>query len=124
MTYLKALASSSNLVAVRWAFEQGVDVKDPKDQFLYGPAMTGDLALARLLLDKGATPNLPDGDDFTPLMVAVITEDSSLEMVKHLLERGADPKVKTKAGWTALTFAQRKGWTEAIALLTKAGVTE
>lgn len=124
MTYLKALALSSNLAAVRWALEQGIAVNDPKEFLLFMPAMKGDLALARLLLDKGATPNPFDEDGFTPLMVAVITEDSSLEMVKLLLEKGADPKVKTKAGWTALTFAQRKGWTEVISLLTKAGVTE
>ncbi len=123
-THLKAIVFSARLPAVKWALEQGLEVTNPKENFLFGAAMTGDLALARLLLDKGATPNPPDGADFTPLMVAVITEDSSLEMVKLLLEKGADPKVKTKAGWTALTFAQRKGWTEAIALLTNAGVTQ
>ncbi len=123
-THLKTIVFSNNQPAVKWALEQGVAVNDPKENFLFGAAMTGDLALARLLLDKGATPNPADQGDFTPLMVAVITEDSSLEMVKLLLEKGANPKVKTKAGWTALTFAQRKGWTEAIALLTNAGVTQ
>lgn len=124
MTYLKALTLSSNLAAVRWALEQGITVNDPKEFVLLMPAMNGDLALMRLLLDKGATPNPIDEDGFTPLMVAVITEDSSLEMVKLLLEKGADPKAKTKEGWTALTFARRKGWTEVIELLTNAGVTE
>jgi ankyrin repeat protein len=123
-THLKAIVFSNKLLAVKWALEQGLAVNNPKENFLFGPAITGDLALARLLLDKGATPNPADQGDFTPLMVAVITEDSSLEMVKLLLERGANPKAKTKAGWTALTFATRKGWAEAVALLTKAGVTE
>lgn len=124
MTYLKALILSANLAAVRWALEQGIAVNDPKEFGLFMPAMNGDLALMRLLLDQGATPNPIDEDGFTPLMIAVITEDSSLEVVKLLLEKGADPKVKTKEGWTAMTFARRKGWTEAVALLTKAGATE
>ena len=124
MTYLLAITSSANFAAVNWAFEQGLDVKDPKQDFLTGAAMSGDLAVARLLLKKGASPNSPDELGYTPLMHAVLTESSSLELVRLLLEHGADAKAKAKDGLTALTFAQRKGWTEAIALLTKAGATE
>lgn len=124
LTYLIAITNSANLAAVRWALEQGLDVKDPKQDFLTGAAMLGDVAIARLLLEKGATPNPPDDLGYTPLMHAVLTESSSLELVKLLLEKGADAKAKAKDGLTALTFAKRKGWTEAIALLTKAGATE
>ncbi len=124
LTYLKAIVFSTNLAAVQWALEQGLEVKDPKQNFLTGAAMSGDLALARLLLDKGATPNPPDDLGYSPLMHAVLTEASSLDVVKLLLEHGADAKVKAKDGLTALTFAKRKSWTEVIALLTKAGATE
>ncbi len=123
-TYLVAITNSTNLAAVKWALEQGLEVKDPKQDFLTGAAMSGDLAVARLLLEKGATPNPPDDLGYSPLMHAVLTEASSLELVKLLLEHGADAKVKAKDGLTALTFAKRKGWTEVITLLTKAGATE
>ena len=124
LTYLKAIVFSTNLAAVKWALEQGLEVKDPKQNFLTGAAMSGDLAVARLLLEKGATPNPPDDLGYSPLMHAVLTEASSLDVVKLLLEHGADAKVKAKDGLTALTFAKRKGWAEVIALLTKAGATE
>ncbi len=124
LTYLVAITNSTNLAAVKWALEQGLDVKDPKQDFLTGAAMSGDLAIARLLLEKGATPNSPDDLGYTPLMHAVLTEASSLELVKLLLGHGADAKAKAKDGLTALTFARRKGWTEVIELLTKAGATE
>ncbi|HEX4949648.1 MAG TPA: ankyrin repeat domain-containing protein, partial [Blastocatellia bacterium] len=123
-TYLVAITNSANPAAVRWALEQGLEVKDPKQDVLTGAAMSGDLAVARLLLEKGASPNSPDELGYTSLMHAVLTESSSLELVKLLLEKGADAKAKAKDGLTALTFAKRKGWTEAIALLTKAGATE
>ena len=124
LTYLKAIVFSTNLAAVKWALEQGLEVKDPKQDFLTGAAMSGDLAVARLLLEKGATPNPPDDLGYSPLMHAVLTEASSLDVVKLLLEHGADAKVKAKDGLTALAFAKRKGWTEVIALLTAAGATE
>ena len=124
LTYLGAITNSTNLAAVKWALEQGLEVKDPKQDFLTGAAMSGDFAVARLLHEKGATPNPPDDLGYSPLMHAVLTEASSLDVVKLLLEHGADAKVKAKDGLTALAFAKRKGWTEVIALLTAAGATE
>ena len=123
-TYLQAIVFGAKLESVKWALEQGLDVKDPKQDFLTGAAMSGNVAVARLLLEKGATPNPPDDLGYTPLMQAVLTEASSLELVKLLLEKGADAKAKAKDGLTALIFAKRKGWTEVIALLTQAGATE
>ncbi len=124
LTYLVAITNSTNLAAVKWAWEQGLDVKDPKQDLLTGPAMAGEFAIAQWLLSKGANPNLPDSIGYTPLMHAVLTENSSPALVRLLLEHGADAKAKAKDGLTALTFANRKGWTEVIALLTQAGATE
>lgn len=123
-TYLIAITNSTNIAAVKWAVAQGLDVKDKKEDLLTGPAMNGALDIVQLLLTKGADANLPDSLGYTPLMHAVLTETSSLELVKLLLEHGADAKVTAKDGLTALSFAKRKGWTEVIALLAKAGATE
>ena len=123
-TYLMAITNSTNLAAVKWALENGLEVKDKKEDLLTRPADNGALDIVQVLLTKGANPNVPDSLGYTPLLHAVLTESSSLEMVKLLLEHGADAKVKAKDGLTALSFAKRKGWSEVIALLTKAGATE
>ena len=122
--YLSAMANSTNPAAVKWAVEQGLDVKDKKETILIAPAMNGALDIVQFLLTKGADANLPDEIGYTPLMHAVLTESSSLALVKLLLEHGADAKVKAKDGLTALSFAKRKGWSEVITLLTKAGAIE
>lgn len=123
-TYLSYLASSNDAKALKWAIEHGFDVKDKTQTVLISPAMDGRLDLVQVLLANGADPNVSDKLGYTPLIHSVITESSSLELVKLLLEHGADPRVKAKDGLTALTFARRKGWSEAIALLMKAGATE
>ncbi|MFN0123405.1 MAG: ankyrin repeat domain-containing protein [Blastocatellia bacterium] len=123
-TYLLAMTNSTNVAAVKWALEHGLAVKDSKEDLLTGPAANGALDIVQLLLSRGTDPNAPDNAGYTPLMHAVLTESSSLELVKLLLDRGADPKVKAKDGLTALTFARRKGWSEVITLLTKAGAIE
>ena len=122
--YLSAIANSTNPAAVKWAVEHGLDVKDKKETILIVPAMNGALDIVQFLLTKGADANLPDEIGYTPLMHAVLTESSSLALVKLLLEHGADAKVKAKDGLTALSFAKRKGWSEVITLLTKAGAIE
>lgn len=64
--------------------------------------------LLQTLLEKGANPNLPLYDDFTPLMRAV--ELDSKESAKLLLEHGAEVNAaigagKESAGWTAVVYA-------------------
>ncbi len=125
LTYLNAIAFGNNAEAVKWALRQGLDAKDPKAEFLLiGPVMYGQFDVVRLLLAQGADASRADSLGYTPLMYAVLTEAGSLDVVKLLLAHGADAKVKAKDGLTALTFAKRKSWTEAITLLTKAGATE
>jgi hypothetical protein len=62
---------------------------------------SGDLALVKLLVSRGA--RLDDGDlqhGQTPLMIAAWTFD--YEIVKYLLDKGADPQLKSNDGRTAL----------------------
>jgi ankyrin repeat protein len=96
----------------------------PSTPPLYHAIRNGDLKQIKTLLDKGANPNVPDNLGYAPLMHALLTEVSSLELVKLLLEHGADAKAKAKDGFTALSFAKRKGWHEVVMLLVKAGATE
>ena len=53
--------------------------------------------MVRLLLEAGANPNVPGGDEnYTPLHDAV--EAGHVEIVKLLIERGADKKLRDKNG--------------------------
>ena len=85
-------------------------------------------AVIKLLLAKGANPNVQDTGGHTPLMKAVtnITEPHNpargyVENVRALLEGGADVGMKNHAGGTALTIAQARGYPDIVALLRKAG---
>ena len=53
--------------------------------------------LLRLLLDAGANPNVPGGDEnYTPLHDAV--EAGHVEIIKLLIERGADKDARDSSG--------------------------
>jgi ankyrin repeat protein len=53
--------------------------------------------IARLLLQRGANPNVTDPDGWTPLHVAVF-ETGRLSMIRLLLDHGADPNKQTSRG--------------------------
>ncbi|HEY7450148.1 MAG TPA: ankyrin repeat domain-containing protein, partial [Vicinamibacterales bacterium] len=82
----------------------------------------------KILLDRGANPNLPIKDNtlsrtiFTmqwfiePGSTAFIraAQSSDVELMKLLLDRGADPKRVTDHGDNALTVAAGIGWVEGV----------
>ncbi|BDU71348.1 ankyrin repeat domain-containing protein [Mesoterricola silvestris] len=59
--------------------------------------------VAELLKRAGTPIDDVDGDGLTPLMVAIQRQD--IQLAKWLVENGADPKKKDKAGKTALDHA-------------------
>jgi ankyrin repeat protein len=86
------------------------------------------LEFIKILLDRGANPNLPVKDNtlsrtiFTmqwfiePGSTAFIraAQSSDVELMKLLLARGADPKRATDHGDNALTVAAGIGWVEGV----------
>lgn len=71
------------------------------DRPLYTAAASGHPDIAKLLLDRGANVNLSGSQNGTPIMCAV--ERGNLELVKVLLEGGADltaPENATILDWT------------------------
>lgn len=61
-----------------------------------------DTRLLRLLLARGASPDLPLGDGTTPLVSAI--HDHKIEAVKILLDAGANPHYSDR--WTAVDQAR------------------
>jgi ankyrin repeat protein len=110
---------------MQWLFEDGAT------PFLRA-SQSGDVALMKLLLEKGADPKIFTAHNVTPLAVAsgigwvegVTFEWSpkeTTEAVKLCLSLGIDPNVADDEGRTALHGAAHKGNPEVIQLLADAG---
>ena len=121
---LTGAAARGDLDGVRWCLWFGVDVNAPSrwgwrhesegQTPLTAAAQHGRVEVVRLLLRKGADPDLRDsGPDYpheTPLSTAA--KHGQLEVCRVLLEAGADPNVPTNprqpgdgGNWTALDWA-------------------
>lgn len=109
----------------QWVHEDGATA-------FWRAAQSSDLVLMRLLLDRGADPNIATNVGVTPLQVAAgigwvegIThewsEEANVETVKLLLSLGNDPNAQAQTGRTALHGAGHKGATKVIQVLVDAG---
>jgi ankyrin repeat protein/WD40 repeat protein len=79
----------------------------------------GDEAMARMLLEVGADPDIPNADGVTPLIVAVRTNQWAF--VPLLLAAGAAVDAAAPGGVTSLLLAAGEGHAETVALLLAAG---
>lgn len=82
--------------------------------------LSADSALTALLLLYCADPNLTDGSGRTALHLAVSQNDLPAERavcVRYLLEHGADPLSKDRAGQTPFELARTNQLTDAAKLL-------
>ena len=95
-------------------------------------AMAGDLAVMRLLLDKGADPNISTFAGTTALMAAsgvnwmsdqTFTEskETLMEAVQLCLDKGADVNAKNSMGVTAVIGAANRGSDDILEFLVKKG---
>ncbi|MCB4457420.1 ankyrin repeat domain-containing protein [Leisingera sp. McT4-56] len=77
--------------------------------------------IVSILLEAGADPNLPGGEDLLmPLHQAA--ERGAVEAARLLLGHGADVNAgAVRYGWPAVHFAERKGQTEMAAFLREMG---
>lgn len=63
------------------------------------------MARAKALLLAGANPNATHDRGFTVLMLAASSMNRSVEMLKVLVEHGADPRAVSELGWNAMHAA-------------------
>jgi cytohesin len=71
------------------------------------------------LLSAGASPEVRDEDNRTPLLYATVAGNASI--VGLLLEAGADPNATDDDGWTALHVAAHRQRLDLVWLLVQAG---
>jgi ankyrin repeat protein len=98
----------------------GADVnrqREDGNSALSWAAASGNVGAARLLLDKGAKPDLLDQNRTTPLLLGAQNAD----IVQTLLNHGANPNSANKTGFTHLMLAAMNGNLESIQLLTEHG---
>ncbi len=73
---------------------------------LHRAVKRGDERLTRIILDAGADADLPSSNTWTPLMTA--TFNGHINIVRLLLERGADPCTTNYWDKTALFWAEKQ----------------
>lgn len=105
---LMLAALKGQLPLVKRLIERKADVNKPGWAPLHYAATNADPVsadLVRLLLEHHAYIDAESPNKTTPLMMAA--RYGTPEVVKLLLEEGADPTLKNEQGLTALDFAQR-----------------
>ena len=83
---------------------------------LTNAVQSGDEQAVSAILANGADVNETTGGGQTALILAVIYGHTHL--VKLLMKAGADPQVRDNLGLNAIEWAQRRGSTDAVAILT------
>jgi ankyrin repeat protein len=83
-----------------------------------------DAEMFKTILYRIRDVNHQDNDGVTPLMWTAFNEHDNPQFIQALLDRGALVNMRAKDGTTALSWAMKKGNTETVALLRKAGAKE
>lgn len=79
--------------------------------------LKGDLAAVKKFIEYGTDVN-EMSNGLTPLMLAA--RYNKVEILKYLIEKGADKKIKDERGNTALKYAENSKSTEALEFLKQA----
>jgi hypothetical protein len=85
------------------------------------PRALRDPRWVKKLVENGADVAAKDGAGRTVLMLAVSSDDATVETIETLIRLGADVNASTPGGRTVLDFARQLGKTPVVDLLVKAG---
>jgi ankyrin repeat protein len=109
ITPLMSAARADCEICVRLLLEHGADGKAKTDAgltALHFAAFNGNLAMVKLLLEAGASSNVADDRGLTPLMMTANSKSKNPEVVRMLLDRGADRQSKDELGRSAADWAR------------------
>ncbi len=110
---LAARLGHENMVALLLQAKAGVSKTGPKgDNALMMASLKGHIGVARILVESGAPVRKPD---WTPLHYAAF--EGRVEMIRYLLDKGAEKDAIAPNGHTALMLAARGGHVEAARVL-------
>ena len=104
---LQLAAWNGHMEAVKWLIEHGAALNREGNYWgaLHYAIFNGHTELARFLVARGAEVNARSPNGSTPLMMAA--REGREDLIKHLLESGADPRLKNDWGDNALALAMR-----------------
>ncbi|XP_073682713.1 fibronectin type 3 and ankyrin repeat domains protein 1-like [Garra rufa] len=119
-TPLHWAVDGGHLPVITYMIQDGCEVDAMDKVSLWTPlmrvsAISGNAAVASILLQSGADVNVRDKAGKTPLMVAVL--NNHVELVKLLLDSGADHHMKNEYGAGAADMAKAFGRQSIIKLL-------
>jgi ankyrin repeat protein len=112
--------SVANTECVRLLLEHGAR---PCSNTLANAVAHSNLVAVRLLLEHGADPNEINAQRISPLIFA-IRGRRPVDIVKALLDAGADPRARTPEGQSAYGYACTVGLSEIATVLERAGAAE
>jgi ankyrin repeat protein len=108
-TALMSAARDGCETCVSLLLEHGADVKARPEEgvsALHYAAYTGSVSMVKRLLKAGAVVNTADDRGLTPLMMASNSRNKNPEVVRLLLDKGADVEAKDEFGRTAAAWAR------------------
>ncbi|KFP78054.1 Ankyrin repeat domain-containing protein 16, partial [Acanthisitta chloris] len=110
-TLLHHAARSGHLDVLEYLVQElGMDVEVVNGDYkrpIHEAASMGHRECVAFLLERGASVDCLKKSDWTPLMMACTRKD--LEVIKTLVEHGANPLLKNKDGWNCFHIASREG---------------
>lgn len=128
-TALMGAVLNNHLNIAKYLIKNGADVNARNDKgltALFGAAKAGKIEFAKMLLDNKADPNIADtaGEmaGCTPLLIAV--SEGHLDVVKVLIEKGANINAQMANNTTALSLAVMLAHADIEQLLLSSGAKE
>ncbi|XP_068526255.1 ankyrin repeat domain-containing protein 16 isoform X3 [Anas acuta] len=118
-TLLHLAARHGHLHLLAWLLEElELDIEVANGDYkrpLHEAASAGHGECVSYLLAKGACVDALKRGDWTPLMMACTRQN--LEVIKDLMEHGANPLLKNKDGWNCFHIASREGHGQVLSYL-------
>jgi ankyrin repeat protein len=113
-------AGDGDAAQVTALLDGGTDVNGATKNGSYAlnnAAVENEVDVIKLLLDRGANPNVQNSQGDTPLICATKYAGGKTATVQLLVDAGTDLTIRDKKGRTALDYAKEKEQQEAITLL-------